>query len=69
MTVIHFVHRPLISRYRLRDGVVLEGFLRPGKKGDLQVSRLTKVMNIAPEAWSRLHEFKEGADHLPGDEA
>ena len=50
----------LISRYRLRDGVVLEGFLRPGKKGDLQVSRLTKVMNIAPEAWSRLHEFEEG---------
>lgn len=50
----------LISRYRLRDGVVLEGFLRPGKKGDLQVSRLTKVMNIAPEAWSRRHEFEEG---------
>ena len=50
----------LISRYRLRDGVVLEGFLRPGKKGDLQVSRLTRVMNIAPEAWSRLHEFEEG---------
>lgn len=50
----------LISRYRLRDGVVLEGFLRPGKKGDLQVSRLTKVMNIAPEAWSRQHEFEEG---------
>ncbi len=50
----------LISRYRLRDGVVLEGFLRPGKKGDLQVSRLTKVMNIAPDEWSRLHEFEEG---------
>ena len=50
----------LIGRYRLRDGVVLEGFLRPGKKGDLQVSRLTKVMNISPEAWSRLHEFEEG---------
>ncbi len=50
----------LINRYRLRDGVVLEGFLRPGKKGDLQVSRLTKVMNIAPQAWSRLHEFEEG---------
>ena len=50
----------LISRYRLRDGVVLDGFLRPGKKGDLQVSRLVKVMNIAPESWSRLHEFEEG---------
>lgn len=50
----------LISRYKLRDGVVLEGLLRPGKKGDLQVSRLSKVMNILPEAWSRLHEFEEG---------
>jgi len=50
----------VIGRYRLRDGVVLEGFLRPGKKGDLQVSRLTKVMNISPDAWSRLHEFEEG---------
>ena len=50
----------LISRYRLRDGVVLDGYLRPGKRGDLQVSRLTKVMNIAPDAWSRLHEFEEG---------
>ncbi len=50
----------LISRYQLRDGVVLEGFLRPGKKGDLQVSRLTKVMNLTPDEWSRKHEFEEG---------
>ena len=50
----------LISRYRLRDGVVLEGLLRPGKRGDMQVSRLDKVMSIAPNAWSRLHEFEEG---------
>ncbi len=50
----------LIGRYRLRDGVVLEGFLRPGKKGDLQVSRLTKVMNLTPDEWSQKHEFEEG---------
>ncbi len=50
----------IINRYRLRDGVVLEGMLRPGKKGDMQVSRLTSVMNISPDAWSRMHEFEEG---------
>ncbi len=50
----------IINRYRLRDGVVLEGLLRPGKKGDMQVSRLTSVMNISPDAWSRMHEFEEG---------
>ena len=50
----------LIGRHRLRDGVVLEGFLRPGKKGDMQVSRLVKVMDISPEEWSRTQEFEEG---------
>ncbi len=50
----------LIGRYRLRDGVVLEGFLRPGKKGDLQVSDLEKVMNIAPDDWSKVEQFEEG---------
>ncbi|MCY4171186.1 MAG: transcription termination factor Rho [Bacteroidetes bacterium] len=50
----------LISRYRLRDGAVLEGYLRPGKKGDLQVSSLQKVMNITPDQWSRIEEFEEG---------
>lgn len=50
----------MISRYRLRDGVVLDGLLSLGKKGDLQVSRLERVMNISPDAWSRLHEFEEG---------
>ncbi len=50
----------MINRYRLRDGVVLEGLLRPGKKGDMQVSRLTSVMNISPDAWSRMNEFDEG---------
>ncbi len=50
----------LIGRHRLRDGVVLEGFLRPGKKGDMQVSRLVKVMDISPDEWSRTQEFEEG---------
>jgi len=50
----------VINRHRLRDGVVLEGFLRPGKKGDLQVSSLHKVMNITPEEWARVEEFEEG---------
>ncbi len=49
-----------ISRYRLRDGVVLEGFARPGRRGDLQVSRLVTVMGKRPTEWADLLEFSKG---------
>ena len=49
-----------ISRYRLRDGVVLEGFSRPGRRGDLQVSRLVTVMGKRPTEWADLLEFNKG---------
>ncbi|MCY3614309.1 MAG: transcription termination factor Rho [Rhodothermaceae bacterium] len=49
-----------ISRYRLRDGVVLEGFARPGRRGDLQVSRLVTVMGKRPTEWADLLEFNKG---------
>ena len=49
-----------ISRYRLRDGVVLEGFARPGRRGDLQVSRLVTVMGKRPTEWADLIEFEKG---------
>ena len=34
-----FAPPPLIRKLNLRDGVLLEGTLRPGKKGDMQVDK------------------------------
>jgi transcription termination factor Rho len=38
----YFVPPPIIKKFKLRDGVVLEGELKPGRKGALQVSRVDK---------------------------
>ena len=35
-----FVPPPLIKKMGLRDGVLLEGTLRPGRKGDMQVDKV-----------------------------
>ena len=50
----------LISRFRLRDGVLLEGSLRPGRKGDMQVHHIDSVMGVDPVVWSKAREFESG---------
>ena len=53
-----FVPPPIIKRFRLRDGVVIEGTLRPGRKGDMQVHRVTSVMGVDPQVWIKFRDFK-----------
>ena len=55
-----FVPPPLIKKYHLRDGVILEGQLRRGRKGDMQVNRIESVCGIAPETWAKVPNFDDG---------
>jgi len=62
-----FVPPPLIRKYKLRDGVILEGELKPGRKGAMQVSRLDTVMGIDPEVWSQTADFDKGTIIYPDE--
>ncbi len=62
-----FVPPPLIRKYRLRDGVVLEGTLRPGRKGDMQVQRIHTVMGVPPDTWARFRDFDAGTIIYPDE--
>ncbi len=62
-----FCSPPIIRRYKLRDGVLLEGTLRPGRKGDMQVHRLFKIMDVDPEVWARTHDFDSGQIVYPDE--
>jgi len=62
-----FVPPPLIRKFKLRDGVLLEGTLRPGRKGDMQVSRVNSVMGIPTETWVRTGDFESGRIIYPDD--
>jgi transcription termination factor Rho len=62
-----FMPPPLIEKYKLRDGVILEGFIKPGRKGAWQVSEVTKVMNGEPEQWKDYPIFDEGVTIYPNE--
>jgi transcription termination factor Rho len=62
-----FMPPPLIDKYKLRDGVILEGFIKPGRKGAWQVSEVTKVMNGEPEKWKDYPIFDEGVTIYPNE--
>jgi len=55
-----FCSPPLIQRLNLRDGSILEGTLRPGRKGDLQVHRVHTVMGIPVAEWVKKEPFDSG---------
>ena len=55
-----FVSPGILKKYRLRDGAFMEGTLRPGRKGDMQVHHIDKVMGIPIEEWSKTHDFESG---------
>jgi transcription termination factor Rho len=55
-----FVSPSLLKKHHLRDGVLMEGTLRPGRKGDLQVHRIDSVMGLPLDEWSRLYDFDSG---------
>ena len=60
-----FCSPPVIERLKLRDGCVLEGTLRPGRKGDYQVYRVEKVMGISVEEWAQKETFDSGTIIYP----
>ena len=60
-----FCPPPLIRRFNLRDGVVLKGTLRPGRKGDMQVHRLHTVMGLHPNEWKKTKPFESGQTIYP----
>ncbi len=62
-----FVPPPLIRKYKLRDGLLMEGTLRPGKKGDMQVNRIEKVMGLDAGAWAKVSNFDSGQIIYPDE--
>ncbi|HET6567101.1 MAG TPA: transcription termination factor Rho [Rhodothermales bacterium] len=62
-----FVPPPLIKKYKLRDGVVIEGTLRPGRKGAMQVHQLHSVMGMDPDVWARERDFDSGQIVYPDE--
>ncbi len=62
-----FVPPPLIRKYQLRDGVMLEGKLRRGRKGDLQVDKIESVFGMPPETWAKLPDFEKGNSIYPDE--
>ncbi|NDC88385.1 MAG: transcription termination factor Rho [Bacteroidetes bacterium] len=55
-----FVPPPLIMRHKLRDGVAIEGEMKPGRKGDFQLTKVTSVMGLPCEAWEKTKPFDSG---------
>ncbi len=55
-----FVPPPLVKKFSLRDGVILEGQMHPGRKGAMQVSQITSVMGVPPDTWARFLDFENG---------
>ena len=56
-----FMPPPLIQKYNLRDGVVLKGTIKPGRKGAWQVSEIDEVMGMSPDEWADdTEDFDEG---------
>jgi transcription termination factor Rho len=60
-----FMPPPLIRKFNLRDGVIVEGDLKPGRKGGMQVGWIDTVMGLPPEEWSQLKTFDHGASIYP----
>ena len=60
-----FAPPPLIRKFNLRDGVILEGTLKPGKKGDMQVDKCFTIMGVSPEEWARTRDFDTGHTIYP----
>ncbi|MEX0822554.1 MAG: transcription termination factor Rho [Rhodothermales bacterium] len=62
-----FVPPPLIRKFNLRDGVIMEGTLKPGRKGAMQVGYLEKVMGLDPGEWAKAAHFDDGQIIYPNE--
>src|SRR5690606_22504123 len=62
-----FVPPPLIRKFGLRDGCLLEGTLKPGRKGAMQVAHLKSVMGMDPAEWAKTEDFDKGQIIYPDE--
>jgi transcription termination factor Rho len=54
-----YLSREIISRFNLRNGVLLEGTAAPRANKGPEVDALTTVNGLRPERWSSLREFSQ----------
>jgi transcription termination factor Rho len=62
-----FMPPPIIDKYNLRDGVVLEGTIKPGRKGAWQVTDLDSVMGVPPDEWKEMPTYDDGITIYPNE--
>ena len=62
-----FTSPPLVRKFHLRDGCLMTGTLRPGRKGALQVARIDSVMGMPPEVWAEIPDFDGGQTIYPDE--
>jgi transcription termination factor Rho len=62
-----FMPPPLIRKFNLRDGVLMEGSLKPGRKGGMQVGWIDTVMGVGPKEWAQTKPFDSGAIIYPDE--
>ena len=62
-----FTPPPLVRKFHLRDGCVMEGTLRPGRRGAMQVAYLDRVMGLDPDRWAKVPDFDEGQTIYPDE--
>ncbi|MEM6785500.1 MAG: transcription termination factor Rho [Bacteroidota bacterium] len=62
-----FMPPPLIQKFNIRDGAVIKGELKPGRKGAMQVSQVDAVMGMEPEEWKQLEDFDRGLVVYPNE--
>ncbi len=62
-----FVAPQIIKRWKLRDGSLMTGTLRPGRKGDMQVNRIDTVMGLPLGTWVKFRNFESGKTIFPNE--
>ncbi|MEM1271366.1 MAG: transcription termination factor Rho [Bacteroidota bacterium] len=62
-----FVPPAVVKKYRLRSGCLVEGTLRKGRKGSMQVARIDSVMNMPTFVWEKLKPFDSGKTIYPNE--
>jgi transcription termination factor Rho len=62
-----FVPPAMIKKHRLRDGLILTGTIRPGRRGAMQVNRVDEANGIPIETWAKLRQFDSGHTIYPNE--
>ena len=62
-----FMPPPIIDKYNLRDGVLIEGTIKPGRKGAWQVTDLDKVMGVPADEWKEVESYDDGITIYPNE--